>query len=99
MPYDATKLKDWQIAELAEEKLPSTEQWRDILGLSKDEMIPYGRTPKLDFLKIIDRLQGRPDGKYIEVTAISEIVTVLKTRSLIQQIFFMSYFEHLSASY
>ncbi len=71
MPYDATKLKDWQIAELAEEKLPSTEQWRDILGLAKDEMIPYGRTPKLDFLKIIDRLQSRPDGKYIEVTAIT----------------------------
>ncbi|HXY75255.1 MAG TPA: formate--tetrahydrofolate ligase [Dehalococcoidales bacterium] len=71
MPYDATKLKDWQIAELAEEKLPSPEIWREKLGLQKDEMIPYGRTPKLDFLKIIDRLKNRPDGKYIEVTAIT----------------------------
>jgi len=71
LPYDATKLKDWQIAELAEEKLPSPDIWREKLGLQKDEMIPYGRTPKLDFLKIIDRLKNRPDGKYIEVTAIT----------------------------
>jgi len=37
----------------------------------KDEMIPYGKTPKLDFMKIIDRLKNRPNGKYIEVTAIT----------------------------
>ena len=30
-----------------------------------------GRLAKLDFLKIIERLRGRPDGKYIEVTAIT----------------------------
>jgi len=30
-----------------------------------------GRLAKLDFLKIINRLQNRPDGKYIEVTAIT----------------------------
>jgi formate--tetrahydrofolate ligase len=30
-----------------------------------------GRLCKLDFLKIIERLKGRPDGKYIEVTAIT----------------------------
>ncbi len=71
MPYDATKLKDWQIAELAEEKLPPTEFWREKMGLTKDEMIPFGRTPKLDFLKIIDRVKNHPDGKYIEVTAIT----------------------------
>jgi len=69
--YDATKMKDWQIAEAAEEKLPSPEEWREKLGLKKDEMIPYGKTPKLDFHKIIDRLNNKPDGKYIEVTAIT----------------------------
>jgi formate--tetrahydrofolate ligase len=71
MPYDAVKLKDWQIAELAEEKMPTPEEWQKKLGLQKDELIPYGRTPKLDFLKIIERLKNRPDGKYIEVTAIT----------------------------
>ena len=30
-----------------------------------------GRLAKLDFLKIIERLNSRPDGKYIEVTAIT----------------------------
>ena len=30
-----------------------------------------GRLAKLDFLKIIERLSARPDGKYIEVTAIT----------------------------
>jgi formyltetrahydrofolate synthetase len=71
MPYDPTKLKDWQIAELAEEKMPTPEEWRDRLGLRKDEVIPYGRVCKLDFAKIIERLKHKPDGKYIEVTAIT----------------------------
>src|ERR1039457_3425727 len=71
MPYDATKLKEWQIAELAEAKMPTPDEWREKLNLKKDELIPYGRIAKLDFLKIMDRLKGRPDGKYIEVTAIT----------------------------
>jgi formyltetrahydrofolate synthetase len=71
MPYDPTKLKDWQIAELAEEKMPTSDEWRDRLGLRKDEVLPYGRVCKLDFAKIIERLKHKPDGKYIEVTAIT----------------------------
>jgi len=72
MPYDPVKLKDWQIAELAEEKMPTPDEWRDKLGLQKDEVIPYGhRLCKLDFAKIIERLKNRPDGKYIDVTAIT----------------------------
>jgi formate--tetrahydrofolate ligase len=71
MAYDATKLKDWQIAEAAAEKMPTPDEWRDRLGLQKDEIIPYGRLCKLDFMKIIERLKKRPDGKYIEVTAIT----------------------------
>ena len=71
MAYDATKLKDWQIAEAAEEKMPTPDEWRDRLGLQKDEIIPYGRLCKLDFMKIIERLKKKPDGKYIEVTAIT----------------------------
>lgn len=71
MAYDATKMADYQIADEAEKKLPTPEQWRDRLGLAKDEVITYGRIAKLDFMKIIDRLKDKPDGKYIEVTAIT----------------------------
>jgi len=69
--YDATKMKDWQIAEAAEENMPTPEEFRQKLNLEKDEILPYGRIGKLDFLKIIERLKDKPDGKYIEVTAIT----------------------------
>jgi len=71
MPFDPTVLKDWQIAAEAEKNMPSPEQWIDKLGLKKDELIPYGRTPKVDFLKVMNRLGNKPDGKFIEVTAIT----------------------------
>jgi methylenetetrahydrofolate dehydrogenase (NADP+)/methenyltetrahydrofolate cyclohydrolase/formyltetrahydrofolate synthetase len=71
MAYDATKMKDWQIAEAAEENMPAPDEWRERLNLQKDEIIPYGRLCRLDFMKIIERLKGKPDGKYIEVTAIT----------------------------
>jgi formate--tetrahydrofolate ligase len=71
MPYDATQLQDWQISEQAEQGMPTPEEWRERLGLAKDEVIPMGRLAKLDFLKVIERLKDRPDGKYIEVTAIT----------------------------
>jgi len=68
---DPRKLADWQIAEATEGNIPTPEQWRDKLGLQKDEIIPMGKLCKLDFMKIIERLKSRPDGKYIEVTAIT----------------------------
>lgn len=71
MPFDATKLADWQISEEAEKKMPTPEAWRERLGLQKDEMLPMGRLSKIDFLKVINRLKNNPDGKYIEVTAIT----------------------------
>jgi formate--tetrahydrofolate ligase len=69
--YDAVKMKDWQISEAAEKNMPTPEEWREKLGLKKDEMIPFGRLARLDFLKVMKRLQDKPDGKYIEVTAIT----------------------------
>jgi len=71
MAYDATKLKDWEIAEEAEKNMPAPDDWRERLRLEKDEVMPYGRICKIDFLKIIERLKDKPDGKYIEVTAIT----------------------------
>jgi formate--tetrahydrofolate ligase len=68
---DPRKLPDWQVAEIAEETMPTVEEWQDKLGLKKDEIIPMGKLCRLDFMKVIDRLKNRPDGKYIEVTAIT----------------------------
>jgi len=64
-------MADWQISEAAEENMPYPDDWREKLALEKDEILPMGRLCKLDFLKIIDRLKDTPDGKYIEVTAIT----------------------------
>jgi formyltetrahydrofolate synthetase len=71
MAYDATKMQDWQISEDAEKKMPTPEQWVDKLGLKKEEIIPFGRLCRLDFMKIMKRLEKKKDGKYIEVTAIT----------------------------
>lgn len=68
---DPNVMKDWQIAEAAEKELPSVDEFREKMGLLPEELIPYGRTPKLNFLKIMDRLKDRPNGKFIEVTAIT----------------------------
>jgi len=71
MAYDATKMQDWQISEAAEEKMPTPDEWKEKLGLQKEEMLPMGKLAKLDFLRIIERLKDKPDGKYVEVTAIT----------------------------
>jgi formyltetrahydrofolate synthetase len=69
--YDVSKMADWQIAEAAEEKMPTPDEWRTRLGLKKDEIFAYGKVAKIDFLRVIDRLKNKPDGKYIEVTAVT----------------------------
>jgi len=71
MPYDATKMKAWEIAEAAEANMPTPHEWREKLNLKADELIPYGKTSRLDFMKILERLKDRPNGKYIDVTAIT----------------------------
>jgi methylenetetrahydrofolate dehydrogenase (NADP+)/methenyltetrahydrofolate cyclohydrolase/formyltetrahydrofolate synthetase len=71
MVLDPTQYQDWQISEDAEKSMPMPDAWREKLALEKDEVIPYGRLCRLDFMKIIERLKDKPDGKYIEVTAIT----------------------------
>lgn len=71
MPYDPTRMRDFEIAEAAVKNMPTPTDWQERLGLDKDEVIPYGRICKLDSMKIIKRLAGLPDGKYINVTAIT----------------------------
>jgi len=71
MAYDARNMQDWQISEAAEENMPDHSRMRDMLGLENGELLPMGRLAKLDFMRIINRLRDKPDGKYIEVTAIT----------------------------
>jgi formyltetrahydrofolate synthetase len=71
MAYDAVKMADWQISEAAEEHLKSVWDLGKEMGVEKEEILPYGRIGKLDFMKIINRLGNKPDGKYIDVTAIT----------------------------
>jgi methylenetetrahydrofolate dehydrogenase (NADP+) / methenyltetrahydrofolate cyclohydrolase / formyltetrahydrofolate synthetase len=71
MAYDATKMADWQISEAAETQMKSVWQLQEELGLTRDEMIPYGRIGRVNFAGIMERLQNKPNGKYIEVTAIT----------------------------
>lgn len=71
MAFDAVNMADWQISEEAEKNMPMPDQWKEKLGLMDEEMLAMGRLSKIDFLKVIDRLKNKPDGKYIEVTAIT----------------------------
>jgi len=71
MAYNAVEMADWQISEEAEKNMPLPEEWLEKLGLEREEVLPMGRLAKLDFLKIMNRLNDKPDGKYIEVTAIT----------------------------
>jgi formate--tetrahydrofolate ligase len=42
------------------------------MGLEKMELFPYGHyVGKVDYMSVLDRLKDRPNGKYIEVTAIT----------------------------
>jgi formate--tetrahydrofolate ligase len=65
-------MEDWQIAEAAEENLKPIKQLADGLGLTDDELLPMGRQlAKVDYIKVLERLKDRPQGKYIDVTAIT----------------------------
>jgi formate--tetrahydrofolate ligase len=72
MKFDPVKMKDWQIAEAAEEQMvPFVKLARD-MGFKDDELIPMGRQiGKIDSLRSLTRLQKVPKGKYIDVTAIT----------------------------
>ncbi|MBT3293872.1 MAG: formate--tetrahydrofolate ligase [Verrucomicrobia bacterium] len=72
MILDPTQMKDWQIAEAAEENMKPLEQVADEMGLQREELIPMGRQlGKVDFIKVLDRLGDKRRAKYIDVTAIT----------------------------
>jgi formate--tetrahydrofolate ligase len=72
MALDPTKMADWQIAEEAEKTMKTVYQLRDELGLKEEELLPHGHyVAKVDYKKVLNRLKDKPDGKYIDVTAIT----------------------------
>jgi formate--tetrahydrofolate ligase len=69
--YDPTKMEDWQIGELAEEELDFNRQC-DKIGILPEERIPHGRKiGRVDYMAILERLKDKPDGYYIDITAIT----------------------------
>ncbi len=72
MPLDPTKHADWEIAEEAEAKMKKVYQLGKEMGLEEEELLPYGHyVAKVDYKKVLERLKDKPDGKYIDVTAIT----------------------------
>lgn len=72
MTLDPTKLKDWQIAEAAEETAKPITKIAAELGLKDDEVIPMGKLlAKVDYKKVLTRLGKPQKAKYIDVTAIT----------------------------
>ncbi len=73
MKLDATKMKDWQIAEAAEKEMKPIKQLAEELGLKEDELLPMGnQLAKVDYAKVLNRLKDKKaTAKYIDVTAIT----------------------------
>ncbi|ODS33360.1 MAG: formyltetrahydrofolate synthetase [Candidatus Scalindua rubra] len=72
MTLDPTKHADWEIAEDAETQMKTVYQLAEEMGLEKEELLPHGHyVAKVDFNKVLKRFEGKPDGKYIDVTAIT----------------------------
>ena len=72
MALDPTKHADWEIAQEAESRMKTVYQIGEELGLEKEELLPYGHyVAKLDYRRIMERTSDRPDGKYVDVTAIT----------------------------
>jgi len=72
MKLNPVKMKDWQIAEAAEEQMIPFAKLAKDMGFKDDELIPMGRQiGKIDSLRSLTRLHNAPKGKYIDVTAIT----------------------------
>ncbi len=72
MALDPTKHADWEIAEDAEKNMKTIYEVAEQLGIEDKELLPHGHYfGKLDYRSILNRTKDRPDGKYVDVTAIS----------------------------
>jgi formyltetrahydrofolate synthetase len=65
-------MQDWEIAEAAEERMKPIGRLAAELGLQDEELVPYGaKLAKVDYQKVLARLEGTATGKYVDVTAIT----------------------------
>ncbi|MBM9520998.1 formate--tetrahydrofolate ligase [Desulforhopalus vacuolatus] len=72
MVLDPTKYADWEIAQDAEKEMLTIYEIGEKLGLTREELLPHGHyIAKIDFRRVLERLENRPNGKYIDVTAIT----------------------------
>ena len=72
MTLNPIEMKDWQIAEAAEENLRPAVDLANELGLKDDEWDAYGKyLSKVDVTKVLKRVGTKKRGKYIDVTAIT----------------------------
>jgi len=72
LKLDPSQLKDWQIAEKAEEQMKPITKIAADWGIEYDELLLQGHyVAKIDYTKLLARLSGRKLGKYIDVTAIT----------------------------
>ncbi len=69
---DPKTMKDWEIANAALDDMKKIRVVAEELGIREEELFPYGHyIGKVDYISVLDRLKNRPDGKYIDVTAIT----------------------------
>ncbi len=69
---DPTKNPDWKIAQAAEKYMKPIKEIAEPLGITDEELLLHGHyVAKVDFKKVLERLKNRPNGKYIDVTAIT----------------------------
>jgi len=72
MALEKKKHADWEIAQDAEKTMLTIYEIGEKLGLTKEELLPQGHyIAKIDFRAVLERLKDKPNGKYIDVTAIT----------------------------
>lgn len=72
MPLSPLNHVDWEIAQEAEKHMKTIYELGKDLGLEHEEIVPYGHyMGKVDYRSILSRMEKFPNGKYIDVTAIT----------------------------
>jgi len=73
MPLDPRNHADWEVAAEAETRMKSVYELAAGMNLENDELLPYNGKyiARVDFKRVLSRLSEKPDGKYIDVTAIT----------------------------
>lgn len=72
MAPDPTRMKDYEIAEAAEDTMVPVDRLAADAGFVPEEFIPMGRhLGKIDFQRVQERLGDAPQATYIDVTAIT----------------------------